>query len=166
MRVAPVGWARETLEEVLKEAERSAAVTHDHPEGIKGAQAIAGAVFLARTAHTKDDIRVFAGERLAYRLQGPVEALRGQVRGTTCPDTVPAALLAFLEADGWEQAVRLAVSIGGDSDTIACTAGAVAEAFYAGVPEPVVTEVWRRLTPSLQAIARAFLARYPPRQQS
>ena len=160
MRVGPVGWARETLEEVLEEAARSAAVTHDHPEGIKGAQAIAGTVFLARTGHTKDDIRAFVSERIGYRLQGTVESLRGRVRGATCPDTVPAALLAFLEADGWEESVRLAVSVGGDSDTIACMAGAVAEAFYGGVPEPIAREVWCRLMPSLQHVARAFLSRH------
>ena len=131
MRASPVGWARTSLEEALAEARRSAEVTHDHPEGIKGAQAVAAAVFLARTGSSKDEIRSTIATRLGYDLSRRLDDLRAEYTfDVTCQGSVPEALIAFLESSGWEDAVRRAISLGGDADTLACMTGAVAEAFY------------------------------------
>lgn len=161
MRVPAVGWAFDDLETVLREARKSAEVTHNHPEGIKGAQAIAAAVLLARTGHTKVRIRGLLEERFGYDCSVRLDDLRR--RGgfdVTCQGTVPAAAAAFLESTSYEDAVRNAVSLGGDADTLACVAGAVAEAFYGGVPADIQQEVWRRLDPPLREEVSAFAARY------
>jgi ADP-ribosylglycohydrolase len=135
MRVSPVGWAFRSLRETLEEAERSALPTHGHPEGIKGARAVAGAVFMARTGATKEDIRGWASDAFGYDLARTVESIRPGYRfDETCQGSVPEALVAFLDSTGYESAVRNAVWLGGDADTQACIAGAVAEAFYGGVP--------------------------------
>ncbi len=163
MRVVPVGWAGATLDEVLREAERSAAVTHDHPEGIRGAQAVAAAVFLARTGADRDEIRAYLGRAFGYRLGRTVDEIRPGYRfDVTCAGSVPEALVAFLDAHGWEDAVRNAVSLGGDSDTQACIAGAVAEAFFGGVPGAVRREAERRLPPEVRDVVTRFEARYGP----
>ncbi len=142
MRVSPIGWAFDTLDEVLAEAERSAAVTHNHPEGIKGAQATAAAVHLARIGATKDEIRAEISGRFGYDLDRTIAAIRPDYRfDVTCQGSVPEALIAFLEADDFEHAIRLAISLGGDADTQAAIAGGVAEAFFGGVPERIETEI-------------------------
>ncbi len=162
MRVAPVGWALESLDEVLREAEPTAAVTHDHPEGIKGAQAVAAAVFLARTGVGREAIRAAISDRFGYRLDRAVDEIRpGYGFDVTCQGSVPEALVAFLDAHGWEDAVRNAVSLGGDADTQAAIAGAVAEARW-GVPDPVRREVERRLPAEILDVVRRFGARYGP----
>jgi ADP-ribosylglycohydrolase len=159
MRVSPVGWCHADLDRVLAQALRSAEVTHNHPDGLMGAQAIAGAVFLACTGSSREDIRRFVETRVGYPLWQTIADLqRHYAGGGTCADTVPPAITAFLESSGWEEAVRLAISIGGDSDTIACMAGAVAEAYYAGVPAEVTEEVRRRLPRSLLAVVDRFAA--------
>jgi len=161
MRVSPVAWAFDTLEEVLAEARRSAAVTHDHPEGIRGAQAVAAATFLARTGAGKGQIRATVEESFAYDLSAPLDAIRPTYRfDATCPGSVPQALRAFLEATDFESAVRLAVSLGGDSDTLACMAGAVAEAYYGGVPAALQSQVLGILPQELAGVVRAFAARF------
>ena len=161
MRVSPVGWAFDTLEDVMREAERSAAVTHNHPEGIKGAQAIASAVFLARTGHSKDAIRDYIEKTFQYDLSDTTENLRQTYTfDVSCQGSVPQALLAFLESTDYENAVRLGISLGGDSDTIGCMTGAVAEAFYGGVPDEIKTQVYDRLAPHLATITREFCERY------
>ncbi len=161
MRVSPVGWAFDTLEDVLREAERSTAVTHNHPEGIKGAQAIASAIFLARTGSGKLAIRAYIEQTFQYDLSDTTENLRQTYQfDVSCQGSVPQALIAFLEADGFENAVRLGVSLGGDSDTIGCMTGAVAEAFYGGVPEPIRAQVYDRLDPYLAQITREFCDHY------
>ncbi|HEX8904586.1 MAG TPA: ADP-ribosylglycohydrolase family protein, partial [Longimicrobiaceae bacterium] len=138
MRVSPVGWAFDSEDEVLREAARSAAVTHDHPEGIKGAQAVALALFLARGGATKEEIRREIAARFGYDLSRTVEGIRpGYGFHVSCMKSVPEALVAFLDSDDAEHAIRLAVSLGGDADTQAAIAGSVAEAFYGGIPEPV-----------------------------
>jgi ADP-ribosylglycohydrolase len=163
MRVSPVGLAFATPERVLEEAAQSAVVTHDHPEGIKGAQAVALAVFLARSGHSREAIRRQLGERFGYDLERPLDAIRpGYVFDVSCQGSVPEALIAFLESDSWEDAVRNAVSLGGDSDTLACIAGAVAEAFYGGVPPAVRERALALLPADLRAVAEAFGAWYPP----
>lgn len=138
MRVSPVAWYYDTLEEVLFEAGRSAAVTHSHPEGIKGAQTIAAAVFLARTHQTKEAIKEFIEERFGYVLDERLDDIRIWYRfDATSQGSVPQAIISFLESEDFEDAIRNAVSIGGDSDTIACMAGAIAEAAY-GIPDELI----------------------------
>lgn len=138
MRVSPVAWVAETMEECLALAKASAEVTHDHPDGIAGAQALAGAVFLAKMGERKEVIRDFVEKYypLDFTLDGIREAYQFDV---SCAGSVPQAIVAFLEATGYEDAIRNAVSIGGDSDTIACMAGAVAAAFY-GIPKDIREE--------------------------
>jgi ADP-ribosylglycohydrolase len=161
MRVSPIAWARRDLDDVLAEAARSAAVTHDHPEGIKGAQAVASAAFLARTGSTKSKIRREVSERFGYDLDRRVDEIRPTYHfDISCQGSVPEALICFLESETFEEAVRLAVSLGGDADTQACIAGAVAEAFYGGVPESIAAEVWMRLPEELGAVVRRFTERF------
>ena len=162
MRVSPVGWAFASEEEVLRQAHMSAAITHDHPEGIKGAQATALAVYLARTGAAKATIRARIQRQFGYDLTGTVATLRpGYTFDVSCQGTIPAALIAFLDADSYEETVRNAVALGGDSDTLACIAGGIAEAFYGGVPDAIRAQVRARLTLDLWAVVEAFEHRYP-----
>jgi ADP-ribosylglycohydrolase len=161
MRVAQVGWAFDTLPDVLREAERSAAVTHSHPEGVRGAQAVAAAVFLARTGKSKDQIRTDVQDVFGYDLSNTVEQLRPAYKfDVSCAGSVPQSLVAFLDSTGWEDAVRLAVSLGGDADTMAAIAGAVAEAFYGGVPPAIAQQALARLDDPLREVVTAFRARF------
>lgn len=161
MRVGPVGWAFDTEDEVLQQAKRSAEITHNHPEGIKGAQATALAVYLARTGAAKATIRERIQSQFGYDLVRTIKSIRPAYRfDVSCQGTVPEALIAFLDTESYEDAVRAAVSLGGDADTLACIAGAVAEAFYGGVPEPIRAAVRARLTPELWAVVEAFERRY------
>lgn len=138
MRVSPVAWVAETMEECLALAKASAEVTHDHPDGIAGAQALAGAVFLAKMGERKEVIRAFVENY--YPLDFTLDGIREEYQfDVSCAGSVPQAIVAFLEATGYEDAIRNAVSIGGDSDTIACMAGAVAAAFY-GIPKDIREE--------------------------
>ncbi len=162
MRVSPVGYAFDTIECVLDEAARSAEVTHNHPEGIKGARAVAAAVFMARTGSSKDDIRRFAVAEFAYDLSRSVDEIRPSYRfDVSCQGSVPEALIAFLDSVDFEDAVRKAVSLGGDSDTIACMAGAVAEAFYGGVPGGIRAKALAHLDDRLRGVVGRFVERYP-----
>lgn len=157
MRVSAVAWLRHGVDEVLAEAERSALPTHGHPEGVKGAQAVALAVFMARTGASKAGIRGELEQRFQYDLGRRLDDIRPTYRAdVTCQGSVPEALIAFLESTDWEDAVRNAVSLGGDADTQACIAGAVAEGFYGGVP----TEVWEQIGPRLPADMQEVLARF------
>lgn len=162
MRVSPVGYAFDTLAEVLDEAERSAAVTHNHPEGIRGAKAVAGAVFLARTGQSKEDIRRFVtGADIGYALPGSLDAIREDYRfDVSCQGSVPQAIQAFLEATDFEDAVRNAISLGGDADTQACIAGAIAEPFFGGVPTTIADPVWEKLDERLTGFTRSFRDRF------
>jgi ADP-ribosylglycohydrolase len=147
MRVSPVGLAFDTAERVLEEAERSAAPTHNHPEGIKGAQAVALAVFRARHGVPKADIRREIEERFGYDLSRSVDEIRPDYRfDETCPGSVPEALAAFLEADSAEHAIRLAVSLGGDADTQAAIACSIAQPFHQDLPAGLIKSV-RALLP-------------------
>jgi ADP-ribosylglycohydrolase len=136
MRVSPVAYAGKTLDEVKSLARTVTAVTHDHPEGIKGAEATAVAVFLARTGKTITEIREYIGQEY-YRIDFTLDEIRPHYRfDVTCQGTVPQALQAFFESNGFEDAVRNAISLGGDSDTLAAICGAVAEAYY-GIPDDI-----------------------------
>ncbi len=160
MRVSPVAWAFDEAKKVLDAAHASAAVTHDHPEGIKGAEAIALATLLARQGRSKDETLVAVTERSGYDLDFTLDAIRPHYRfDPTCQGSVPQALVAFREGTDFEDTVRRAISIGGDSDTIACMAGAVAGAFH-GVPAEIDREVRARLDERLNGVLAAFEARY------
>ncbi|NLH99249.1 MAG: ADP-ribosylglycohydrolase family protein [Chthonomonadales bacterium] len=161
MRVIPVGWAFDNEPEVMLQAEMTAAISHNHPEGIKGAQATALAVFMARTGADKETIRSRIESEFGYDLQRTVDAIRPSYRfDASCQGTVPEAIVAFLDSTGFEDAVRNAVSLGGDSDTLACITGAIAEAFYGQIADDIVSEVAGRLTPRLREVTEAFRARF------
>lgn len=156
MRVSPVGWYFDSLEEVLDFAEVTAEVSHNHPEGIKGAQAVAAAVFLARTGSTREEIKKYTEKTFGYDLGRTIEeiAVFPQV-SSSCQITVPEAITAFLESSDYESAVRKAVSLGGDTDTLAAMAGSVAEAFY-GIDEEIIKEGRKRIPPDLLAVVDLF----------
>jgi ADP-ribosylglycohydrolase len=157
MRVSPVGWAFNTVEDVLREAQTSAAVTHNHPEGIKGAQATALAVFLARWGSTKDEIRREISGRFHYDLAPTLDEIRPAYKfDETCQKTVPPAMIAFLESLDFEDAIRKAVSLGGDADTLAAITGSIAEAFYGGVPERIIGQVKNRVPGKLWDLVARF----------
>lgn len=161
MRVSPVAWAVQSMDAVLKEAARSAAPTHSHPEGIKGAQAIALAVFLARTAVEKEDIRREIASRFHYDLSRTVDDIRLRyLPDVTAAGSVPESIISFLDADSYEAAVRNAVSLGGDTDTMACMTGAIAEAYFGGVPAPIARDVENRLPAEFQRVIERFSERY------
>lgn len=161
MRVSSVGSAFGNLEEVLRESKRSAEVTHNHPEGIKGAQAVASAVFLARTGTSKEDMKAYIQETFEYDLSEPIDSIRTHYGfDVTCAGSVPQAITAFLESEGYEDAIRKAISIGGDSDTIACIAGAIAEAFYRGVPQNIADFALSKLDDTLRNVIAAFRQTY------
>jgi len=161
MRVSPVGFAFHNEQDVLREAARTAEVSHNHPEGIKGAQATALAVFLARHGSSRDDIKSWIEGRFGYDLERPLESIRpGYVFDVTCQGTVPEALISFLESESYEDAVRNAVSLGGDADTLACITGGIAHAFYGGVPDWVLTKVKAALSPALLRITEEFCSCY------
>lgn len=157
MRVSPVGFAFDTEEFVLQEAESSAAVTHNHPEGIKGAQATALAIFMARMGESKETIRHRVGTRFGYNLDRTLSDIRPTYQfDVSCQGSVPEAIIAFLESQNFEEAVRNAVSLGGDSDTQACIAGAIAQAFYRCIPKEIVTRVREYLPETMLSVVDNF----------
>jgi ADP-ribosylglycohydrolase len=160
MRVSPIGFAFDAESQVLREARRSAEVTHDHPEGVKGAQAVALAVLLARQGADQETLRRELSARFGYDLDRTPDAIRpGYTIDVTCQGSVPEALCCYLAAGGFEEAVRLAVSLGGDADTQACIAGAVAEATFA-VPDAIAAAIVVRLPEDLREIVRDFYERF------
>lgn len=135
MRCSAVGWMFDTLEETERAAEISASITHNHPEGIKGAQATAAAIFMARTGKTKEEITDYIEEKYGYDLQRTCNDIRPTYGfEASCQKTVPEAIIAFLDSTDFESAIRLGVSLGGDSDTLTCITGGIAEAFYKSIP--------------------------------
>lgn len=160
MRVSPCGYYGQSLEEVLSLAKQSAEVTHNHPDGIKGAQAIAAAIFLARQRKSKEEIRSYIEETFGYDLHRSCDEIRpGYQFDVTCPGSCPEAIIAFLESDSYLSTIRLAVSLGGDSDTIACMAGGIAAAYY-GIPAWLVKLV---VTEYLPRDMRALIQRFDDR---
>ena len=157
MRVSPVGYAFSSEEETLRQAAMSAEITHDHPEGIKGAQATALAVFLARAGEDKEGIRARIAAQFGYDLDRTVDDIRpSYVYDISCQGTVPEAIVAFLDSGSYEDAIRNAVSLGGDSDTLACITGGIAEVFYGAVPEEIRAGVEECLTSDLWEVTEEF----------
>jgi ADP-ribosylglycohydrolase len=161
MRISPVGYAGKTMDSVLREAAKSAAVTHNHPEGIKGAQAVAAAIFMGRSGQSKAEIRRFITEQFAYDLKPTIAQIRPDYYfDISCQGSVPQAIIAFLESEDVEGAIRLAISLGGDSDTQGCIAGAIAYAYYGEMAPEMERQVRKRLPRELISILDAFLERY------
>lgn len=161
MRVSPIGFAFSTIETVLSEAKKSAEVSHNHPEGIKGAQAAACAIFLARTGESKENIRQKISERFGYNLKRTIDDIRPLYNfDASCQGSVPEAIIAFLDSDSYEDAVRKAVSLGGDSDTLACIAGGISQAFYKKIPTEIIMEIRKRLPQEFLEIIDRFNAKY------
>ena len=156
MRVSSAGWLFDDLKTVRHMARLSAEVTHNHPEGIKGAEATASAIYLARTGSTKAEIKAYIEENFHYNLSRTCDEIRPTYRHMeSCQETVPEAITAFLEGRSFEDVIRTAVSLGGDCDTLTCIAGSIAEAFY-GVPEELKAECCKRLPEDLLEVLRRF----------
>lgn len=161
MRISPAGWAYPTLEETLTKAAAFTSVTHNHPEGVKGAEATAGAIWMARHGRSKTEIRAWVSKRTGYDLSRTCDRIRpGYEFNETCQRTVPEALIAFLESADFEDAIRLGVSLGGDTDTLACITGSVAEAYYGGVPAGIEKEALARLDAPLRDVVQVFRRKF------
>ena len=161
MRVSPAAWIHDTLEETLAEAQRTAEVTHDHPEGVRGAQAVAGAIFVARTGGSRDAVRDLVQGRFGYDTTLTMERMRAESTfDETCPGTVPQAASIALLSTSVEDAIRKAVSLGGDADTLACIAGSIAEALHGGVPRRLAERVLGHLDPEMRSVTERFVRRY------
>ncbi len=156
MRVSSAGWLYDTLEETRHAASLTAEVTHNHPEGIKGAEATAAAIFLARNGKSKDEIKAYIIREFGYDLSRTCDEIRPTYfHVETCPKTVPEAITAFLEGTDYEDVIRTAVSLGGDCDTLTCIASGMAEAFY-GMPDFIKEECRRRLPDDMKAVCERF----------
>jgi len=161
MRVSPAGYAYNDLDTVLQKAAEFTEVTHSHLEGIKGGQATAAAIFLARTGKSKLEIREFIETRFQYDLSKHVDEIRPIYEfDVSSQGTVPQAIRAFIDSSDFEDAIRTAVSLGGDSDTLACITGGIAQAFYGGVPQAIVNTVYDILDERLGKITRQFMGKY------
>ena len=160
MRVSSVGWMFDTIEETRKYARLSAEVTHNHPEGIKGAEATAAVIFMARTGSTKEEIKGYIAAEFGYDLSRTCDEIRPGYRHVeSCQQTVPEAITAFLEGEDFEDVIRTAVSLGGDTDTLGCIAGSMAEAFY-GVPEDMKQKCREELPESMLRVLYRFEDEY------
>lgn len=161
MRVSPVGWAFDTLEETLEAAKQSAEITHNHPEGIKGAQATAACIFMARTGKSKQEIKEYVETKFGYDLSRTCNEIRPTYQfNESCQGTVPESIIAFLESTDFESAIRLTVSLGGDADTMGAITGAIAEAYYNVIPEHIKNEVLKRLPEEFINVLREFYNRF------
>jgi ADP-ribosylglycohydrolase len=161
MRVSPVAHAFSTEDEMLDQARLSAECTHNHPEGIKGAQATAHAIFMARSGATKEQIRETISSRYGYDLSRSIDDLRPTYRlNLTCPGSVPEAMIAFLDSDGFEDCIRNAVSLGGDADTQAAIAGSIAEPFYGRIPDYILEGIGKRLNRSFKRTIVQFYNKF------
>ncbi len=156
MRVSSAGWLYGTLEETRKMARLTAEVTHNHPEGIKGAECTASVIFLARTGKSKEEIREYVVSNFGYDLSRTCDEIRPEYHHVeSCQKTVPEAITAFLEGKDFEDVIRTAVSLGGDCDTLTCIAGGMAEAYY-GVPEELKEECRKRITGEMREVLDEF----------
>ncbi len=164
MRVAPIGWTFDSLEETLAEAKKSAECTHNHPEGIKGAQATAALIFLARKGRTKAEMKEYVRKTFEYDLERSLDEVRATAKfDETCPVSVPEAFVAFFESETFEETVRNCVSFGADADTQACAAGAIAEAFGCEIPKEWRETTIGKLDDKLRAILDEFETRFKSR---
>ena len=158
MRVSAAGWLYDTIEETRRIARLTAEVTHNHPEGIKGAEATASAIFLARTGAGKDEIKNYIVREFGYDLSRTCDEIRPAYHHVeSCQQTVPEAVTAFLEAADFEDVVRTAVSLGGDCDTLTCIACSIGEAFF-GVPDKMAAECRKRLPEDMLEVLDRFAA--------
>ncbi len=157
MRVSAVGFAYNDLATIMLESQRSAEVTHNHPQGVRGAQATAVAIFMARQGQSKDEIRETIAKSFGYDLNRTVDEIRPvYVFNESCQGTVPEAIIAFLESTDFEDAIRNAVSLGGDTDTLTCITGGIAEAFYGGVPKDIADKALSYLDDNMRNIVENF----------
>lgn len=156
MRVSAVGWLYDTIERTREVARATADVTHNHAEGIKGAEAVASVIFMAKHGSTKEEIKDYVRREFRYRLDRTVDEIRPNYHHVeTCQDTVPEAITAFMEGDDFEDVIRTAVSLGGDCDTLTDIAAAIAEAFY-GIPGELMAEVDKRVEPDMLEVLKRF----------
>ncbi|UCE51210.1 MAG: ADP-ribosylglycohydrolase family protein [Desulfobacterales bacterium] len=161
MRVSPVGFAFNSIEKVLNEAEKSAAVTHNHPEGIKGAQATALAIYLARQGTSKAEIGQEITDRFGYNLNRSLNEIRpSYIFDVSCQGSVPESMIAFFESHNFEDAIRMAISLGGDTDTMGCIAGGIAQAFYRDISPTILIQAKQRLPQEFLAIIEEFNNKY------
>ena len=157
MRVSAAGWLYDSLSKTRNVARITAEVTHNHPEGIKGAEATASAIYLARNGKSKDEIKEYIIREFGYDLTRTCDEIRPTYYHIeTCQQTVPEAITAFLEGGDFEDVIRTAVSLGGDCDTLTCIAGGMAEAMY-GVPEELKEECLRRVEPDMREVLDRFV---------
>ena len=160
MRASANGWMFDTLEETEHVAGLSAAITHNHPEGIKGAQSTAAAIFMARNGSSKEEIRSYITEKYGYNLNRTCDEIRPAYGWDgSCQGTVPEAMVAFFDSTDFESAIRLAVSLGGDSDTLACITGGIAEAFYKEIPDDIALTEWNLLPEDFKEILKEIEAK-------
>ncbi len=161
MRVSPVAYIFDNIDDVLAEANKSAKVTHNHPEGIKGAQAIAAAVFLANNGTDKKGIKDYIEKKFGYDLNRRIDNIRKDYKfDVSCQGSVPESIIAFLESTDFESAIRLAISLGGDADTLAAMAGSIAEAFYKEIPPLLLNESKSRLPEEFLKVIDDFFDKY------
>lgn len=157
MRVSAAGWLYDSLEKTRRVARKTAVVTHNHPEGIKGAEAVASAIYLARNGKSKDEIRDYIVTEFGYDLSRTCDEIRPTYHHVeSCQETVPEAITAFLEGTDFEDCIRTAVSLDGDCDTLTCITGSIAEAYY-GVPKPLKDECIRRIETDMKSVLYRFL---------
>lgn len=157
MRVSAVGFAYDTLEETLRAAQISAEITHNHPEGIKGAQATAAAIFMARTGKSKQEIREYITHYFGYDLNRTCNDIRPAYHfEASCQETVPQSLIAFFDSKDFEDAIRLAVSLGGDADTMGAITGAISAAYYKEIPDDLYVFTLSKLPDDLREIVDEF----------
>ena len=160
MRCSANGWMFDSLEETERVAGLSAAITHNHPEGIKGAQSTAAAIFMARSGKSKEEIRNYISTKYGYNLNRTCDEIRPVYDWDgSCQGTVPEAMVAFFDSIDFESAIRLAVSLGGDSDTLACITGGIAEAFYKEIPDDIALKIWSLIPEDFKGILRKMEAR-------
>jgi ADP-ribosylglycohydrolase len=165
MRVSPIGFAFDSLDEVMSQARMTAEATHSHLEGIRGAQATAVAILLSRMGYDKSELKEYLEGEFGYNLSERLEDIRRDYEfDVSCQGSVPQSIIAFLESTDYEDAVRNAISLGGDADTMACIAGGIAEAYYGSVPDHIVRQALDRLDSRLRAIVEEFTARYGNRR--
>lgn len=161
MRVSAVGFAYNDIETVLKVAKQTAEVTHNHPEGIKGAQATAAAILLAREGKTKEEIKQYIESTFEYNLDFTLDEIRATYEfDVSCQGSVPQSIVAFLESTNFESSIRLAISIGGDSDTIACIAGGIAAAYYKEIPQEMIEFAESKLPNEFIVVINNFDEKY------
>ena len=156
MRVSAAGWLYDSLKKTRTIAKATANVTHNHPEGIKGAEATASAIFMARNGSSKEEIKKYIENEFHYDLNRTLNEIRpGYHMDETCQKTIPEAIIAFLEAKDFEDAIRNAVSLGGDTDTLGAITGSIAEAYY-GIPEWLITECRKRINKDMRIVLDDF----------